>query len=787
MNKSVIGIADTHPALAAEWHPTKNDGLTPQQLTFGSHQRIWWLGKCGHEWQADIAHRAHGDGCPFCSGKKILLGYNDLATTHPELAAEWHPTKNEDLTPRMVTVGSNKKVYWLGKCGHEWQAFIFNRTRGNNCPYCSGQKVLTGFNDLAKTHSSLADEWHPTKNGLITPQTVTSGSHKKVWWRCSLGHEWESVVKDRVVGNGCPICSGKKVLPGYNDLATINPSLSAEWHPVKNNDLTPKQITKGYGKKAWWLGKCGHEWKARVPDRLQGRGCPVCAGKIVVQGQNDLQTINPLLAAEWHPTRNGSLTPRMVTAGSGKKVWWQCHKGHEWQTDIASRSSGSGCPHCSAESKTSFPEQAIFYYLRQLSPTFNRYQYNSKTEIDVYLPDFHFGVEYDGFFHQIEKAKERDARKDKILSAAGITLIRVVEVADLEGYIDSEMVIYCKPSAKHDHVKEIVEKLISRLSRKTGQIFTVNVDVERDRQEIYSQYIESEKTSSLAATYPDLIVEWHPTKNGRLTPDKVPPHSEKKVWWIGQCGHEWDAKIRDRTGNSRCSCPVCAGKRVLLGYNDLATNHPDVAAEWHPTKNGHLTPQTITAGSTKRIWWQCSKGHEWQVPPNTRTYLKNNCPYCSGKKVLTGFNDLATVNPSLAAEWHPTKNGNLTPQKITAGSSGKKIWWKCSEGHEWQTTVSSRTSGVGCPYCSGRFAIIGKNDLATTHPELAAEWHPTKNGLLLPTQVMRGTAKKVWWLGQCGHEWEALISNRTKGKGCPICGYKKRGETRRRNSKKDSL
>ena len=137
-------------------------------------------------------------------------------------------------------------------------------------------------------------------------------------------------------------------------------------------------------------------------------------------------------------------------------------------------------------------------------------------------------------------------------------------------------------------------------------------------------------------------------------------------------------------------------------------------------------------------------------------------------KCIPGVNDLATVNPQLASEWHPTKNGDLLPSQVTAGSD-KKVWWLCTKGHEWPAKVSQRHAGSGCPYCSGLKAFPGFNDLATINPELAAEWHPTKNGDLLPSQVTAGSGKKVWWLGKCGHEWRAEIVNRSRGKGCRIC------------------
>ena len=211
-------------------------------------------------------------------------------------------------------------------------------------------------------------------------------------------------------------------------------------------------------------------------------------------------------------------------------------------------------------------------------------------------------------------------------------------------------------------------------------------------------------------------------------------------------------------------------KNVISGYNDLATVNPLLAKEWHPTKNGGLSPDMVTAGNSKKVWWQCANGHEWlSVIANRNRGI--GCPYCSGKRVLKGFNDLATKNPELAKEWHPTKNGDLKPDMVTA-SSNKKVWWQCPNGHEWQAIIANRNDGNGCPYCSGRYAIKGETDLATKKPELAKEWHPTKNGDLSPDMVTASSNKKVWWRCANGHEWRAVIYSRSSGRGCPYCARK---------------
>ncbi len=137
----------------------------------------------------------------------------------------------------------------------------------------------------------------------------------------------------------------------------------------------------------------------------------------------------------------------------------------------------------------------------------------------------------------------------------------------------------------------------------------------------------------------------------------------------------------------------------IKGVNDLETLFPEVAKEWHPTKNGEFRPSDFKPGSKHVAWWKGSCGHEWQVAIYSRTKNgKSGCPICANLMVLVGYNDLATTNPSLADEWHPTKNGNLKPTDVIAGSM-KYAWWKCKNGHEWRAIIRNRNQGYGCPEC----------------------------------------------------------------------------------------
>lgn len=275
-------LAEERPDLVEEWDYEKNGDLLPMQVAFYSKKKVWWKCKEGHSWEASISNRTgkmHSN-CPYCSGHKVLEGYNDLASVNPKLAGTWDYEKNGKLLPSMVTPGSNKKVWWKCKKGHEWQAIVSSRTNGIGCPVCSGKKVLEGYNDLKTLRPEIANEWNYERNGNLLPTQVTCGSSKKVWWKCSKGHEWESTICGRTSnGIGCPICVNQKVLSGYNDLATLNPELANEWDYEKNRDLLPSQVTCGTDRKVWWKCKvCGHEWQAGIGNRNRlKQGCPECA------------------------------------------------------------------------------------------------------------------------------------------------------------------------------------------------------------------------------------------------------------------------------------------------------------------------------------------------------------------------------------------------------------------------------------------------------------------------------------------------------------------------------
>ena len=312
---------------------------------------------------------------------------------------------------------------------------------------------------------------------------------------------------------------------------------------------------------------------------------------------------------------------------------------------------------------------------------------------------------------------------------------------------------------------------------------------------------------SLAEARPDLAKEWNYEKNGDLKPEDVSCGSNKKVWWKlpydvpddypvehlrgKHFDFEWMAFINDRNSKN-LGCPFLSGQSVWNGFNDLVSVRPDLAKQWHLTKNGNLRPTEVAVNSRKKVWWifpydypETGRHHdfEWQASIQSRNH-GSGCPYLSHQLIRKGFNDLQTVNPELAKQWHPTKNGNLKPTEVTANSN-KKVWWLLPYDDpktgkhfdfEWQARVYDRNKGYGCPYLNGQAVWEGFNDLATMNPDIAAQWHPTKNGDLKPTDITSGSKKKVWWLfpyddpktgKHFEFEWKSKVINRNSGCSCP--------------------
>ena len=551
-------------------------------------------------------------------------------------------------------------------------------------------------------NKALMEEWDYEKNSVLSldPGALGENSHKKVWWKCSVGHSWEAIISNRSRHNrGCPYCAHQLPISGETDLAALYPDLTSEWHPTKNT-FAPSEVMPGTHKKAWWICPEGHEYKAEIKSRVSGTNCPYCCGKKVLRGFNDLKTVDPDLAAEWHPKLNGNLSAEDVTDSSSKKIWWICKNGHTYESTVYNRKAGKGCPKCSSALRTSFPEQAIFYYIKQQFPdAISGYKdiFSSSMELDIYIPSLKVGIEYDGrVYHSSKNNQLRDMHKYEVCKEHGIILIRVREMIPFSPLILCDRKIEI-PNASDLYLNWAINNLLYHLGK------VVLPDVRRDRK-LIQEYLDK-RNQSLAFAYPEIAAEWDYAKNYPLIPENFAPHSNEKVRWIcNKCGYEWDAAIGDRTRADATGCPICArvissqkrAASIISERGSIAELYPSLLEEWDYEKNIGITPEMITAGSGEKAWWKCkSCGYEWYSSISHRVQGRG-CPYCNHRIVISGKNDFATLKPELLKEWDYERN-TIDPTKISIGS-GKKAYWVCSIcGHQWCSTIASRSSGVGCP------------------------------------------------------------------------------------------
>jgi len=240
---------------------------------------------------------------------------------------------------------------------------------------------------------------------------------------------------------------------------------------------------------------------------------------------------------------------------------------------------------------------------------------------------------------------------------------------------------------------------------------------------------------SLGYLYPEMVKLW--SDKNIMSPFKICSQSNKKYWFRCDNGldHEYKISLNNKIGNGQ-KCSYCSGHKILHGYNDLASQKEYLLAEWDYLRNDILGiyPEEVTCGSNKKVWWVCKLGHEWRATINNRVNQNQGCPYCSGHRAWSGYNDLASQNPKLTSELY-YKN-KLKPTEITC-NSGRKVWWECSKcGYKWRARIIDRSNGGGCPNCCPKSYVVEQikqllNDWNVKF-EIEKKFKTCKNKLCLP-------------------------------------------------------
>lgn len=589
--------------------------------------------------------------------KKTLAHY-------PDLVSQFHSELNGDLKPSEISFGSKKQVWWQCPSNpkHVYDMPPNYRTgkAKSGCPYCSGRRTLPEESLLA-THYEIALEWDNEKNEHLTPSSLRYGSGKKVWWKCPKNHSYEARISDRTIhSSGCPYCSGKLVTP-ETSFAYLYPEIAAHWHPVKNGKLRPENVRSKSGKKVWFICPESnlHAYQARIADKTDSKkvGCPYCAG-VQVAPDTSLEFKFPEISKEWHPTKNGKLTPDKVTSGSNKKIWWLCERGHEYQMQAFQRTHDNrGCNQCSKYGSSQ--ETRIYCELKYQFPDVKFRHKISGFELDIFIPSIGIAVEYDGaFYHQSRYAS--DLSKNNAMRDAHIHLVRVRE-KPLDKISDLDVITPQRELRKTD--LNALFHSFANLNSKVADVVSNYVACERFVNEeeylIYMSYFPSPfPENSLAETHPKIAMQWDIEKNNPLTPYNFTHGSKHKAYWICENNHSHyvtiNSKVTHFASNSQ-GCSYCSGRKTIK-KKSLANRYPNLAKEWHPFRNAPLTPEDVSPSSDRIVWWQCNvhPKMEWEGRIRTRVRGYERCQICSPSSkmkyvtqikqlLMQGFNEEETA------------------------------------------------------------------------------------------------------------------------------------------------
>ena len=618
---------------------------------------------------------------------------------------------------------------------------------------------------LLQANPPFLKEWDRSKNLDLDPSNIASHARAEIWWKCSTcNHEWKARVSTRW-DRGCPKCGIEKMkakraaffLQRSGSLEEKYPQIADEWDI--SNDLKPNQVAPGSSKVVQWKCSQGHNWKASVSNRTNGTGCPFCAKKLE-NGQIPKSLLNEL-----DLELNKHVDASSLTQGSHKKLWWVCPKGHKWQASVNSRArNGSGCLYCTGQ--LTLPEDSI----KELRPDLmTQWDWDKNKSLDPSsIPlksgkHAHWicdkGHEWSAVISSRTSGRgcpycgNKKASKDNNLAFLHPDIAKEWDSEKNDGALPSDYVpgsgkrAWWKCARGHSWAAQINSRIGSGSGCPICSPQTSKLEI-RVRSEFESLLGEAEGRKKIGGRECDIFFSRH---NLCIEVDGYPWHMDKAE------SDERKTKIFEDHGFRLIRLrekrlPLIKGSFVEFNDGDeLLKICKNLALE--VAKNIELTNEEKVRFSS----------------------YQNSITFSNEDRFKTLLNDVATqpigksleeLRPEIAAQWDSLKNGALSPALFSL-SSGHKAWWVCEKGHSYDSTITNRTRGHGCPFCSGN-KLLKEEALAIKFPLLANEWLTERNKQS-PFEVSVGTRKKVWWKCKLGHEWEASIVHRVHGSGCPYC------------------
>ena len=537
-----------------------------------------------------------------------------------------------------------------------------------------GSKQTTTLREWCKVNNrpDLIDQWDVDKNNQIglSLDKPLSFTRTNAYWKCPdySDHLYDMIIYQRTsLKQNCPICAGKRVLKGFNDLATwckdslIEWDYGNNWDKKKNKQLTPYDVTYGSHYIANFVcsnPNCHEPFSMMVKTYYRGNRCKYCARtEVRPDGSNSFAAEHPDQLKYWDYENNdkviteehpNGIRPEEILSNSNIRLYWKCGFGHTWRNDACSQR--NGCSRCNRRKKFSDSEKTVAYYVEKMfgeGEVVDNYhpEWNKKQDLDIYIPSRSIAIQYDGVPHD-QSRYETDLKNGKEVIAHGIRLIRIRE-KDTPFIDDGSMEIRRDGTGVNDEsLNDCIRQVLHLLSEITEIKYDFEVNRDKDLSEIVSRSYTIELNNSISVKRPDLVpfiadTTEHPQNREVLS--RLPTYHNGKIWWTcPKCGMDHDLIVYSVTKKpiEQFPCRIKASKAVVVGVNDFESQYPELMKDWDWVNNyAHgIDPKKITKGSDKGpFYWICHKsdcGYPWTTNTLSERTRKNatGCPKCYSKK-----------------------------------------------------------------------------------------------------------------------------------------------------------
>ncbi|MFR5502735.1 MAG: zinc-ribbon domain-containing protein [Lachnospiraceae bacterium] len=778
-SKFNVSVA-SNPYLMKFWDKERNTVDPTMVSTFDSREAFWRCKTCNYGWIQTIQNRntAKRGKCPCHEMQRVTSddvypGYfHSFGELNPRIAPFFNDELNNGITPYKVARLSTQPVYLNCPTNPNHPPFLIvvNAIPSNppfGCPICT-QQASDLYNLMIQVPISV-DMWDSSNElNLADARTYMSESAKFV---CEKGHHFSRAIRTFVKDQSCPFC--------MLDSVAKHPEMMRFWDVSKNIKQNPNLLSVHASEHANWLcQKCGYSWNTEINTRFISRGtCPCCEEKVVFQsGVNDLLSLLPQAALDILPEDNPNLNLSSIPIRNDVFINWDCHMCHyKWVTSSNGRTAKDSnknyrlrtCPVCAGVRRTAN------YYIEHYPEVFADYneEENGKpfsaiddTEIkDLFWWNCRNEDCLETYQATIQqKISTRNSFSKGCLYCAGKKVLREKSFAALHPDMIEE----------YDSRNLLDPFEVTEHSTRTVSWVCRN-NPEHTWQANFYERASGYKRCPVCDPHPKykvMLYEMYPefekyySKENRRSFKSYALQSNEKPLWTCDNGHTYPNSIYRISQRGFFYCPLCEGSIVVAEINSVTAKRKDIVDQWS-CKNDFL-PEEVYYNTTSPVLWECTTcSGTYAFPVSDKREGNVSCPYCNGRRVLSGFNEI----PSWLITEYSLKNE--VPISEYPVNSVHKVLWTCPTCHgDYLYRICDREIGDdSCPYCRHKKILVGFNSLADTDPDLAKEWSSGNSDL--PSEYMKSsTHRALWTCPTChGNYFYRICDRELDDDSCPYC------------------